>query len=138
MREATGNAFIIMMVTSIIGIIMVFFVGSISYSKSYRIKNHIINIIQEKRGWDNSEQEIEEYMADVGYNVRRNGTCPYDTKCHQAINNQRTYNYCVYKCDDGNLTKYKVITYMKFEFPVINSIVQIPIKGETTTFGIFN
>ena len=43
MREATGNALLTMMMTSIIAIIMIFFVGSISYSKSYRLKNYIIN-----------------------------------------------------------------------------------------------
>ena len=43
MKEATGNALVMTMMASIIAIIMIFFVGSISYSKSYRLKNYIIN-----------------------------------------------------------------------------------------------
>ena len=50
MREATGNALLTMMITSIIAVIMIFFVGSISYSKSYKIKNYIVNEIEEYGG----------------------------------------------------------------------------------------
>lgn len=137
MREATGNALLVMMVSTIIGVIMVFFVGSISYSKSYRIKNHIINIIEDNRGWNSSEDEIDAYLADVGYNVRKgNSSCPNDSKCGTAINSTKGYNYCVYSCNSG--TYYKVVTYMKFEFPIIGSVLQFPVKGETKSFSQFN
>ena len=33
---------------------------------------------------------------------------------------------------------YKVITYSKFEFPVIRNIVTFKISGETETFNDFN
>lgn len=139
MREATGNALLVMMMTSIIAIIMIFFVGSISYSKSYRIKNYIINQIEENRGWTQEiKNNVNDYLKEAGYNVRRsNTTCENDTKCGQALlDTAGGYNYCVYSCSNGKY--YKVITYMKFDFPVIGNSLKFPVKGETKTFNDFN
>ena len=72
MREATGNAILMTMMTSIIAIIMIFFVGSISYSKSYRIKNYIINQIEENDGWnDTIDTQLSSYLKDVGYSKEK-------------------------------------------------------------------
>lgn len=147
MREATGNALLTMMITSIIAVIMMFFVGSISYSKSYKLKNYIINEIEENGGWDPTLQvSVDAYMKDAGYNVRKDvNKCntlrniDFD-KC-KSVNINSTYDYCVYGCDE--ITKnvysyYKVVTFMKFEFPVIGDIVKFEVKGETNTFNDFN
>ena len=139
MREATGNALLTMMITSIVAVIMIFFVGSISYSKSYKIKNYIVNEIEENKGWDTTLQEqVDSYMKEVGYNVRKD-----DYKCSRVkniptncsyINTQSNYDYCVYSC--GNY--YKVVTFMKFEFPVVGNLVKFEVKGETKTFNYFS
>lgn len=139
MRQATGNALLTMMITSIVAVIMIFFVGSLSYSKSYKIKNYIINEIEENKGWDNSLQEkIDSYMKEVGYNVRKdeykcNNVKNIPTSC-SFINTQSGYDYCVYNCGDY----YKVVTFMKFEFPLIGNIVKFEVKGETKTFNYFS
>lgn len=139
MREATGNALLTMMITSIIAVIMIFFVGSISYSKSYKIKNYIVNEIEEYGGWDSSLQaSVDSYMKDIGYNVRKD-----DYKCNRVsnipttckyININSSYDYCVYECKNY----YKVVTFMKFEFPVISDIIKFEVRGETNTFNDFN
>lgn len=141
MREATGNALLVTMMTSIIAIIMIFFVGSISYSKSYRIKNYIINQIEENKGWDSTIiGDVNAYLKDAGYNVRRSGSkCDSYNKCTlvyptSAVRNG--YDYCVYSCSGGDY--YKVVTYMKFDFPVINNQLKFEVKGETKTFNDFN
>ena len=143
MREATGNALLTMMMTSIIAIIMIFFVGSISYTKAYKIKNHIINEIEDNKGWDdNIKTKVDSYLGDAGYYVsKNNSTCPdYGSDC-QLVYNHENYDYCVYKCGinstDVNIS-YKVITHMKFDFPVIGSMIKFDVKGETGTFGDFN
>lgn len=151
MREATGNALVMTMMTSIIAIIMIFFVGSISYSKSYRLKNYIINQIEENGGWNTALQDqLDEYFKDVGYNVRRtnaNEACP---NIKNATNNCTTNEYtggyeaCIYKCgslnDNGVIEHpyYKVITYMKFDFPVVGNSLKFKVQGETRTFNDFN
>ena len=123
MREALGNSLVMGMIASIIGVIMIFFVGSISYSKAYKVKNKIVNIIEENNGWNDSlKDEIDSYLKEVGYQVGAGAG----------------YNYCVIKHTYGNDNYYKVITYMHFEFPVIGSAVEFPVKGETKSFGYFN
>ena len=141
MREATGNALLTMMITSIITIIMIFFVGSLSYSKSYKIKNYIVNEIEENKGWDDTlQQKVDSYMKEVGYNVRKN-----EYGCNKVknipstcspVNMQSGYDYCVYSCNGGSY--YKVVTFMKFEFPVIGEVIKFEVKGETKTFSYFS
>ena len=151
MREAVGNSLVMGMVASIIGVIMIFFVGSISYSKAYKVKNKIINIIEENNGWDDSlNDEINVYLKEVGYQV---GAGAGNKECDESKikpggkivyckNITNGYNYCVIRygsTDESNKdTYYKVITYMHFELPVIGSALKFPVKGETKTFGYFN
>ena len=141
MREATGNALLTLMITSIVAVIMIFFVGSLSYSKSYRIKNYIVNEIEENKGWSPALQEsIDSYMKDVGYHVRKD-----EYRCNKVknipetcihVNTQSSYDYCVYDCSNGEY--YKVVTFMKFEFPVVGNIIKFEVRGETRTFNYFS
>lgn len=143
MKEATGNALVMTMMASIIAIIMIFFVGSISYSKSYRLKNYIINQIEENGSWnDELSKQLDAYFKDVGYNVRRtnDNTCPnVTTAANNCSNNiyNGSYETCIYKCGGIN-TYYKVITYMKFDFPVVGNSLKFKVQGETRTFNDFN
>ena len=139
MREATGNALLTTFIASIITVILIFFVGSISYSKSFKIKNYIINEIEENGGWDNNLQsKIDSHMKDVGYNVRGNSN-----KCNNMndilaqctyVSIQSNYEYCVFEC--GNY--YKVVTFMNFKFPIIGEFIKFEVKGETNAFSEFN
>ncbi len=148
MREALGNSLVMGMIASIIGVIMIFFVGSISYSKAYKVKNKIVNIIEENNGWNDSlKDEIDSYLKEVGYQVGAgagNKECVTNGKANETIvyganiTTTAGYNYCVIKHTYGNDNYYKVITYMHFEFPVIGSAVEFPVKGETKSFGYFN
>lgn len=155
MREATGNALLTMMITSIIAVIMIFFVGSVSYSKSFKIKNYIVNELEENKIWnDTLKEEIDSYMKDAGYNVRRNGNkcANIETELNNGsnknctyINSNSNYDYCIFLCnntdnDTSNVINkyYKVVTWMKFEFPVIGDAVKFQVKGETKTFNYFS
>lgn len=145
MREATGNALVMTMMASIIAIIMIFFVGSLSYSKSYKLKNYIINQIEENGSWNTElEKKLDSYFSDVGYNVRRtnvNKACPNVTtnknNCGLNIYNGG-YEACIYKCGSATNPYYKVITYMKFDFPIIGNSLKFKVEGETRTFNDFN
>lgn len=144
MREATGNALLTTIVTSMITIIMIFFVGSLSYSKSYRIKNHIIDEIEDNGSWNDSVQtETEEYLKDVGYNIKKGTyTCPNVTTNVNNCGNTNLYtgNYdlCIYRCGSSEEPYYKVVTFTRFEFPIIGQAVKFTIKGDTMIFNTFN
>lgn len=141
MREATGNALLTMMITSIIAVIMIFFVGSLSYSKSYKIKNYIVNEIEENKDWNESVRNtVDSYMKEVGYNVRGNDSSCSKVKADGCddVSGQSSYNYCVFECNKYSNKYYKVVTFTKFEFPIIGSVMKFEIKGETKTFNYFS
>ncbi len=140
MRESTGNALLMTLMTSVVAIVLSFLVGAISYSKSYRIKNHIIDEIEECQtfadctadekdfnGWleeDPSLKEIEEkeeknlsvpigkYLKDVGYKYSNKETCPAASDIYKDSNS--TARYCDKRLH-GNKEEYNYCVYRCYE-----------------------
>lgn len=161
MKESIGNALLFNMVIMFVVILIAFFVGSLSYSKAFKVKNKIVEEI-EKEGEDSSDpenayahahDEIEAWLGSgddgngIGY--RRNtvggtnntGNCSTDNPNAELINKTSNYEYCVYRvstCDNSNKAKcgiyYQVVTYMYFDVPIIEGLIKIPVRGETLTF----
>ncbi len=138
MREAIGNAFIVNIIVIFIVVFIVIFAGSTSYTKAYKVKNQIINIIEEHHGdYVGATADINNYLGEVGYRVGGNGTCPAGSTA--AVSN---YRYCYAKItqntgsERGGNYYYRITTYMYFELPIIESLIRIPVSGETKTFGI--
>lgn len=128
MREAVGSALLLNIVLVFIGIVSMILVGSIAYSKAYKVKNRIINIIEKYDGEcfndDSSKtslgkcyEEIEDELKKMGYssNIRSNldNVCPKDMssnvanvlkieRVYPALNFNYGHKYCVYRytiCD---------------------------------------
>lgn len=139
MREALGTTFIVNLIVIFIIIFVILFAGSTGYTKAYKVKNQIVNIIEENRGviGATTKKEINDYLGRVGYKVGGKVTLP--KKCEQNTNG---YRYCIEKIDqsgdgeNGRKYYYRVTTYMYLEIPIIASLIQIPVSGETKTFGI--
>ena len=104
MRQAVGSAFILNLVIIFITLMMLVFVGSISYSKAYKTKNRIINIIEDNKGYNESSiSEIETFMADTGYQISLTSDC---TKVAPNKNSSLVYptssikpgyRYCIFE-----------------------------------------
>ena len=157
MREAIGNAFVVNIVIIFLFLIMFVFVGSISYSKAFKIKNRIVNYIEEKEGkisnsthnglLDNGdlnvESDIDSILHEIGYQIRiGKSNCKIKNDKNNIElgkvlypNDQGGYNYCIVKYDDKqDGYYYGVTTFMKFEIPIINYWLEFPVYGETKTF----
>lgn len=141
MREAVGQSLLLSLLFFFIIAIMFTFVGSISYTKAFKIKNRIINIIEEHEKFDSETQaDIAEALSNVGYQVSTGRA-----ECHAKQGGTQVYpsgvsgqfDYCVYKYTDSRENVYYgVTTFMKFHFPVIHNLIEFPVYGETKTFGI--
>ena len=144
MREATGNALLMTTMTAVIAIVLSFLVGSISYSKSYRVKSYIIDEIEQQKKYKQSvsdddgaldkelDNRIANHLLSVGYRVG-NHKCPELNNYNElTLNYLKNFDVCVYKSKEGE--SYAVITFMQFDFPVIKQIVSFQIKGETKSF----
>jgi len=139
MQEATGQTGLMNIMLTIMGIIIILLAGSIAYSKAFRVKNKIIDII-EKYGVfdDNSRNEIELTLTNIGYRTTNQSTqkshCPSDKfDGFELTSIVPAHLYCVYKSED-NAEKtyyYKVVSFMYFDIPVIGKFIEIPVTGET-------
>ena len=129
MRGALGNSLLLFIIIFCVSLIVLLFLGILSYSKAYKAKNRIIEIIEKYESYNiDAEDEIAFSLGTMGYQV---GSC--------EINNKNTsdYKYCVYEKNTTNGGKYyKVVTYIQFYFPVINEFLDdIPVYGETKILG---
>lgn len=143
MKSAIGNTFVMNFVIIFTIIFIGLFVTSTSYTKALKIKNKIIDIIEENEGYNsNAESEINAYLADAGYRISKgsSNTCKYkDGKGYTlSYPSQLTngYDYCIFSFSDGNGTYYGVKTYMYLDIPLIGDTAKIGVYGETKTMGI--
>lgn len=142
MREATGGAYLLYIAIFFISAVMIMFVSALSYNKAFRVKNHIIEIIEEYGKFEASlengsaEKEIIDYLGAVGYSInpkyKGNGCKTYDSNAVKKDDSD-TYEYCIYEYINTTTNKvyYKVVTYAYFNFPVIDNIFRYKVYGET-------
>lgn len=134
MRESLGNTFVFNIVIVFISIIIVLLVGSLSYTKTFKVKNQIIDIIEKYNGYNAAaKEEIEFLLSRMGYKVNAHGRQKCNASDKSVVLNDyaSNYRYCVvqYSSERGNY--YGVTAYMYFEIPLINSLLEFPIYGET-------
>ena len=166
MKEAIGNAALFNIVIIFVGILIAFFVGSLGYSKAYKVKNKIVEeiekegehsttVAQAEKAYSRAEPEIMDWLASgddgkgIGYRIntaagQNNSRCPKKDGA-ELVNQVSDYEYCVYihsTCKDETKGKcgiyYSVTAYMYFDVPIIEDLIRIPISGETMTFTINN
>ncbi len=143
MREAIGNTFIVNLLLIFLGVMSALLIGSISYSKAFKVKNRIIYTIQKYGGWDIEvngsnvvQAEIEASLKDIGYHLvlanydcpnREGGTLLYG----EPGTSKLTYHYCVYEFNNEKGHYFGVVSFMHFDIPLIGSYLQFPVYGET-------
>ena len=143
MKEAIANVGVFNIMIVFVVVLLTLFVGSLGYIKAYKVKDYIINEIETDEGWyDSTKEKVEDFLIDVGYQSDFKIDClSFDDR--ETINTNSNYNYCVYKFDldeDNSSNKtgvyYKVITYIKYDFPIIGQMVKIPVSGETRLLNV--
>lgn len=159
MKEAIANVGVFNLIIIFTIILLSFFIGSLSYSKAYKVKNRIINEIELDGGFnDDTAIMIDNYITDVGYRAESDVNCS-DINGAKSIDTKSRYQYCLYKYEfkvvsgdkisyvsgdeasyvpEDKISKivvyYKAITYMYFDVPIIDGLIKIPISGETKPF----
>lgn len=137
MNESISNALVFMIVITVIGICsgIVFF--SLGYSKTYKIKDKIIDIIEKNGTYNDSSvrTEIEDYLKSASYSsdtTKVKESCPtLDGK--SAINTLKNYRFCIYQHKTVKGSYYTVRAYMTYNIPVIGDFINLRyhITGDT-------
>ncbi len=150
MKEAIANAGVFNLVAIFVAILIAFFIGSLGYSKAFKVKNYIVNEI-EKSGYEskdraNINKSIDSWLKEIGYRVNSGYNkinCPVinDSRVSNggsALNNESKYQYCIYEFVTKNGLKeskyYRVVAYMYFDVPIVEDIIRVPVVGETASF----
>jgi hypothetical protein len=140
LRDAVGGSLLLNLVVIFTSVVILFFAGIMAYSKAYKAKNKIIEVIESYEKYDDTVAAvISEDLKLAGYrpaNVQQiNAACDKDPS--KENKNKNGYFYCVYEdknsVDEGY--SYEVVTYVHFDFPVIGNLLVFPVKGETRVLG---
>ena len=169
MKGAIGNAFILNMVITFIIIFFMLLIGSVAYSKAYKVNKFLLdslvdyveyfNTVSNQKSicfskyCDNDEKvivswrdKVNDYLARSGYLLtKESNTCRSRASEGYRLARNNTvgdYDYCIYqkeyyaldKTDDIFTKKrfsYKVVSYMKFDFPIIGEFIKLPITSES-------
>jgi len=156
MREALGGSLLLNIVVIFVSLIMLFFVSILSYSKAYRAKNRIIDVIEKYENYNTlASSEIISSLNEMGYqigncqtpsvrvNIKNNTDRGTEIVTSVQNKNSEGYKYCVYEICMENLERgicegkkyYKVTTYVQFYFPIIGDLLAPPVHGETKILG---
>lgn len=138
MKSATGNALLMNIIIIFLVAVMFLLVTSISYTKAFRVKNRIIDIIEHHNGdfsTGDIQTNINTSLSSIGYRYNNGKECPE----MEGVSEENTYTgtdylYCIYTYNSNRGKYYKVIAYMYFDFPVIGDYIEIPVYGETKVF----
>lgn len=143
MREAIGGSWLLGFVMLFIVLFSAYLAVSVNYTKAFKVKNKIINIIEENEGFSTSvgdvsskpndqlassnrtEDKIYYYLRDIGYATTKIN----NTKCPSG--DMYAGGYCIEKVCTSQGAYYKVTSFIKIELPLIWDSFVIPIKGET-------
>ena len=144
MRESIGQAFLVNLVITIVGVTMLILIGAVVYSKTFKIKTKLVDIMEKYKGnadvYEAAKGEIDDYLLSIGYRRNRNAVqdCPTKNGVGAKNNTSSTFHYCVYEFDSGQGVDrgkyYGVTVYIYFDFPIIGELLEIPVYGETEVF----
>ena len=134
MKEAIGSSWMLGLAVTFIVLFTSYLAVSINYTRAFKVKNEIINIIESNQGFSqNTQNKIKTYLDTMGYanTVTNANDCTKYGKYGAG-------GYCVQKNQNGSGYTYKVTTFIKIELPIINFKILIPIGGETKTLYYVN
>lgn len=135
MRDAVGGTYMIKLLLIFLAVYTIFIALAINYAKAFRVKNKILDIIEQNEGikdYNNQNDpalvQIESYMGSIHYGVN---ISTIDDKCNGYYYINKTRGYCITTVDSDTASYYKVTTFVTLSIPVVRLEYTIPIQGET-------
>lgn len=141
-KESFGGAFMIKLLLVFIVIYISFMAIAVNYAKTFRVKNNIINILEQNQYNSNNSasistirSKIEEYVQRVPYTIDINGQERTDLK--QKCDGEYMNGVCISpQSNTGQKAYYKVTVYISLDLPFFEIHMTVPVSGETKTIYI--
>ena len=142
MRDAFGGTFMLKLFM-VFFIIYVSFIGvALNFAKIYRVKNNVINILEQYKyngkttAGNSIDDRLESYLRSVPYQFRPLSEADMTNYCsaeRDLVDSYLFTNYgvCVIKKGESGKNYYGVTVYHMIEFPVLDIKLPITASGET-------
>jgi len=144
MRDSVGGTFMMYVFLIFLAVYITFVAVAFNYARAFRVKNKVIDIIEQNEGMSDADfsnlsgtnnvgvaGQINEYLNTINYNVNLTsriqegrGVCYDRGYCIQKIS-------AVSDIDGVSASYYKVTTFVRLELPFLDLGFTIPVKGET-------
>ena len=144
MKDAVGSTFMIYVLLIFLAVYITFVAVALNYAKAFRVKNSVIDIIEQNEGIDEFNDQytkgdvinlIESKLRDYSYNVNLSSDTIDDYSEYICYD----MGYCISrKNNDLGKEYYGVITFVQLSIPFINFNITIPIRGETKVIERIN
>lgn len=133
MRDAFGGTMMITILMIFIVIFVSFTAVIVNVAKTFRIKNSIINVVEQSQYNGSDISKIEEYMDNVYYYV---SDSEVEKSCIDAGGKWGSKGYCIAPGTASNSKNktpdyYKVTVYVSISLPFFDINMTLPISGET-------
>ena len=148
MRDSVGGTFMIYVLLIFLAVYIVFVAVAFNYARAFRVKNKVIDIIEQNEGIQEMESssnlqgitsgvfgQINSYLQSASYRVNDIGKS--NCEGYDYINTDSDSSYSNISIDqdssiDGiESSYYKVRTFVYIEFPFMKLKFTIPVNGET-------
>ncbi len=146
MRDAIGQVFTLQIILAFVLLINGYMAYSVNYTRAFRVKNQIVNIIEQYEGPNHEDAiaKINTYIDQMAYEVPAHLTQAFlNDNNGQDVSCQNGWCYIVHDVSidgaDGERRGkyYSVTTFVNINIPVINNIVGLGqflrVVGETKT-----
>ena len=152
MRQTIGATWVFQLVLIFTLIFAAYIALTINYSKSFRIKNEVISIVEKSQGFtDDGVKLINNYLSQSGY--RTMGACKqksdaivYGVKnldpssassSVERAQSGKEYYYCFSKYTNYHSyyttrAYYRVTLFFKFDIPVLGDITTFDVDGQSS------
>lgn len=146
MRDAIGQVFTLQIILAFVLLINGYMAYSVNYTRAFRVKNQIVNIIEQYEGPYNDEgiEKINDYIDKMAYSVNNQQMLNFQNDNSDAV--CPGYNGWCYiehsvSVDDAdgerNGKYYSIVTFVNIDIPVVNNILGLgnflQVVGETRT-----
>ena len=155
MREAFGGTFILKLIMVFFVVYVTFMGVALQIAKLYRIKNGVINILEQNQYvmGDNDSivlRKVDAYLEKIPYNLPNiknlSDNCVNDAKKKnlKAVfhTGEKSGGFCIVRDPNGSSNSnehyYKVSVYFAAEFPFLGVHIPLTISGETMTINSYN
>lgn len=147
MRDAIGQVFALQVILAFVLLINGYMAYSVNYARAFRVKNQIVNIIEQYEGPYNDEaiEKIDSYINQMTYEVPPKLVQDF-LEDHASASEKSCQNGWCYVAhnvtlDDADGERkgkyYSIVTFVNIDIPVINRIVGLGnflrVVGETKT-----